>query len=285
MSQSKFVSLIVGAFLLLFLGSEVFFIVDEREKVLVLQFGEAVHVHNEPGLHLKVPFIQTLVRYDRRLLDYSLPVIEVTAGDQKRVVVDIYTRYRIKDALLFFKKVVNNKSAQTRMSTIVDASMRRVIGRVPLSEMLSASRQKIMEQILNEVRQTATQFGVEVVDVRIIRFDLPRENSQAIFKRMESERRQEAKQFRAEGDQKAQEIRAAADRETTIILAEARKTAEIKQGEGDAEAARIYAEAYNKNRDFYEFYRALEVYRNTLKSDDTTYIFSPDHEFFRYLRE
>jgi membrane protease subunit HflC len=283
MIQSKLLSLIVGVFGLIFLSGEICFIVGEREKALVLQLGEAVEVYDQPGLKFKIPFIQDVIRYDGRLLDYSLPVIEVTAGDQKRVVVDMYTRYRIHDALLFYKKVVNNKAAQTRMSTLVDASMRRVIGRIPLSDMLSANRQKIMELILNEVRQTATQFGVEVVDVRIIRFDLPRENSQAIFSRMASERRQEAKQFRAEGDQKAQEIRAAADRETTILLAEARKTAEIKRGEGDGEAAKIYADAYNKDKDFYAFYRSLEVYRETLKSGDTTYVLSPDSELFKYF--
>lgn len=283
MTQNKLFG--IGAVILavLFFCSEIFFVVDEREKALVLQFGESKHVHHTPGLKLKIPFIQTVTKYNSRLMDYSLPVIEVTAGDQKRVVVDMYTRYRINDVLLFFKKVVNNKSAQTRINAIVDASMRRVIGRVPLSEMLSANRQKIMEQILSEVQQTATQFGIEIVDVRIIRFDLPRENSQAIFSRMESERRQEAKQFRAIGDQKAQEIRANTDRQTIIIIAEAKKNAEITRGLGDAEATRIYAEAYNQDPVFYSFSETLQAYENSFKVGDTTFLLSPDHDFLKFF--
>ncbi len=283
MNQGKFLGLVTGLFVIIFLSSELLFVVDEREKALVLQFGEAVQVHDTPGLKFKLPLIQALTRYDKRLLDYSLPVIEVTAGDQKRVVVDMYVRYHIQDTLLFYKKVVNDKGAQKRLSTIVDASMRRVIGRIPLSDMLSENRDKIMGQILTEVKESAKQFGVEVTDVRIIRFDLPRENSQAIFSRMASERRQEAKQFRAEGDQKAQEIRAGADRETTIIRADANKTSEIKRGEGDSEAAHIYADAYNKDKEFYAYYRSLEVYREALKAGDTTYILSPENEFFKYF--
>jgi membrane protease subunit HflC len=281
--MTRFFSVIVVSFFaFLFLISEALFTVDEREKVLVLQFGEATSHHDKPGLNVKIPFIQTLVRYDARLLGYNLPALEVTAGDQKRVVVDLFIRYRIKNTLLFYRKVFNDKGAQNRLSTIVDASMRRVIGRVPLDDMLSSKRSHIMGEILKEVVLSANDFGVEVEDVRIINFDLPKENLEAIFQRMETERRQEARQFRAEGEQRAQEIRSDADRQKTIIIARAQRDAEIKRGEGDALASKIYADAFSQDPEFYEFYRTLEVYRQALK-EQTSFILNKEDAFFKYL--
>lgn len=279
----KFIPLLGLVIGLIFLGTEVFFTVDEREKVLVLQFGEASTYHDKPGLKMKMPFIQALTRYDSRLLGYTLPALEVTAGDQKRVVADLFIRYHIKDTLLFYKKVINDKGAENRLSTIVDASMRRVIGRVPLADMLSEKRSTIMASILNDVINSAKDFGVEVKDVRIIKFDLPPENSAAIFQRMETERRQEAKQFRSEGEQRAQELRADADRQKTLIVALAQRDAEIKKAEGDKEAGSIYASAYGQDPSFFAFWRSLGAYRKALK-DKTSFIMGRDDEFFKYFQ-
>lgn len=280
----RFLLPIAGLFAgLMFLASEVFFTVHQSAQAIVLQFGELVAVHETPGLKMKIPFIQTVIFYDARLLNYNLPVIEVTDGKQKRLVVDMYTRYRIKDPLMFFKKVQTRPNAENRLSTIVDASMRRVIGGVTLAELLSNDRSKIMGEIQQEVVASAKSFGVEVVDVRIIRTDLPRENSEAIFRRMETERRQEAKKHRAEGDQKAQEIRADADRQKIEILAEANKKSEIIRGEGDATAYKIYADAYQQDIEFYDLYRSLEAYRKSLRPEDTTMVITKDGAFFKHL--
>jgi membrane protease subunit HflC len=278
----KFPLLVLAFLIIVFLVREVFFAVDEREKVLVLQFGEASMHHETPGLKVKIPFIQTLVRHDSRLLGYTLPALEVTAGDQKRVVVDLFIRYKIHDTLLFYRKVFNDTGAQNRLNAIVDASMRRVIGRVPLVDMLSPKRAQIMGEILKEVIVSAKDFGVQVEDVRIVNFDLPRENLDAIFKRMETERRQEAKQFRAEGDQKAREVRSNADREKTVIIAQAYRDAEIKKGEGDAEAGQIYASAYSQDLEFYEFYRSLNVYEKSF-SEQTSFILSRNDPLLKFF--
>ncbi|MBA4750243.1 MAG: protease modulator HflC [Alphaproteobacteria bacterium] len=280
----RFLLPIAGLFAgLVFLASEVFFTVHQSAQAIVLQFGELVAVHETPGLKMKIPFIQTVIFYDARLLNYNLPVIEVTDGDQKRLVVDMYTRYRIKDPLMFFKKVQTRPNAENRLSTIVDASMRRVIGRVTLSKLLSENRTRIMGEIQQEVVASAQTFGVEVTDVRIIRADLPRENSEAIFRRMETQRRQEAKQYRAEGDEQAQMTRADADRQKIEILAEANKKSEIIRGEGDATAYKIYADAYQQDLEFYDLYRSLEAYRKSLRPEDTTMVITKDGAFFKHL--
>jgi membrane protease subunit HflC len=195
----------------------------------------------------------------------------------------MYTRYRIKDPLMFFKKVQTRPNAENRLSTIVDASMRRVIGRVTLSKLLSENRTRIMGEIQQEVVASAQTFGVEVTDVRIIRADLPRENSEAIFRRMETQRRQEAKQYRAEGDEQAQMTRADADRQKIEILAEANKKSEIIRGEGDATAYKIYADAYQQDIEFYDLYRSLEAYRKSLRPEDTTMVITKDGAFFKHL--
>lgn len=283
MKQGRLGVFIVGAVVAFFLVSELLFTVKENETAIVLQFGEIREVHDTPGLKLKMPFTQSVVVFKAWLLDYNLPPIEVTAGDQKRMIVDMYTRYRIVDPLLFYQKVQNVYNAQNRLSTIVDASMRRVIGRVPLSDMLSENRTQIMDRIQKDVVHSARTFGVKVQDVRIIRADLPRENSEAIFNRMETERRQEAKQFRAEGEEFANKIRAEADRNRTEILAEAQKKADIMRGEGDAKATKIYAAAFSKDEKFYELYRTLEAYKKALKPSDTTLVLNPKKGFFKFF--
>lgn len=283
MKQASLGYVIAGAIVLFFLGSELFFTVKENETAIVLQFGEIKEVHDKPGLKLKMPFTQSFVTFKDWLLDYNLPPIEVTAGDQKRMIVDMYTRYRITDPLLFYQTVKNVATAQSRLSAIVDASMRRVIGRVPLSSMLSGNRTQIMDQIQTDVIKSAKNFGVKVQDVRIIRADLPRENSEAIFNRMETERRQEAKQFRAEGEELGNKIRAEADRNRTEILAEAQKQSDILRGQGDANATKIYAEAFSQDEGFYELYRTLEAYKSSFKPQDTTLVLNPKGGFFKFF--
>ncbi len=278
-------SLIAGIILSFIIISSSLFTLHQTKKALVLQFGELVKIHDSPGLKVKIPVIQDVIFFDKRLLDYNLPVIEVNAGDQKRMVVDLYVRYIINDVLVFYKTVGTLEGVQNRLGKIVPDIMQEVIGRVPLSEMLSPNRAKIMGEIFRKVRDSSKNFGIDVRDVRIIRADLPKENSEAIFNRMESERRQEAKQFRAEGDEQAQGIRAKADRERALILAQARKKSEILQGEGEAEATRIYANAFSQDPDFFEFYRSMDAYQKTMKPEDTTLVLAPSSEFFKYFHK
>ncbi|MBX9697201.1 MAG: protease modulator HflC [Alphaproteobacteria bacterium] len=282
MNQKSLITAIVSGFAGLVLLLNSLYIVEQTQIGLIFQFGELVRVVDAPGLKFRVPFIQNIVLYDNRLLDYNLPVIEVTAEDQKRIVVDLYARYKVKDPFLFYKTVGNIMGAQNRLATIVPASMRRVIGRVPLSNMLSPERAKIMHEIREEAIKSAESFGIEVRDVRIIRADLPKENSEAIFNRMESERKQEAKQFRAEGHEKALEIRSSADKQKTIMLAEAEKKAQILQGEADALTAEIFAK-YSDNKDFFAFFRSMIAYQEALQPSDTTIILSPTSEFFEFF--
>jgi membrane protease subunit HflC len=267
------------------LVSSSFFIVTQMESALVLQFGELKEAYTQPGLKAKIPFIQEVIYYDNRLLHYNFPALEVNAADQKRLVVDLYARYRIVDVLKFYRTIGQDiHLVDKRLSGMVLDTMQQIIGRIPLSYMLSEKRAGIMKQIHERTRETAKEFGIDVVDVRIIRVDLPRENSEAIFNRMESERIQEAKLFRAEGDELNQGIRAEADRERTIILAEAQKKSDILRGEGEGEATRIYADAYNKDRNFYRFYRSLIAYEYVFKPGDTSLILSPNNsEFLKYF--
>lgn len=288
MKQTTLTGIVAFGVALLVLISSSFFIVNQTENALVLQFGKMVHVIETPGLKLKKPFIQDVKFFDRQLLTYNLPVIEVNAGDQKRMVVDLYVRYRITDVLTFFKNVGTKEGLQNRLGKIMPDIMQEVIGRVPLSEMLSENRAKIMSEIQKKARASAKAFGIDIDpdrggDVRIIRADLPSENSEAIFNRMESERRQEAKQFRAEGNEQAQGIRAKAERERTVLIAEARKESEILRGKGDSEATRIYAEAFGKDKDFFEFYRSMMAYKEALGDQTTTLVLSPNSSFFRFM--
>lgn len=277
--------LIIVGFVVLVLISGALFIVQQTESALVLQFGRVVAEHKKPGLKMKVPFIQDVLFFDNRLLHFSLPALEINAADQKRLVVDLFVRYRIVDILQFYKTIGQDvKSVENRLTGVVLDNMQEVIARFPLADMLSMKRSGIMEGIHKKVHAVASQFGIQVKDVRIVRADLPKENGEAIFNRMESERIQEAKQFRAEGEELGKGIRAQTDRDCTVILAEAHKEANISRGEGEAAATKTYAEAYNQSKEFYEIYRLLEAYRTVFTPSDTTLIISPkESDFLKYF--
>ena len=266
-----------------FLGLNSLFTMDERQQGLVLQFGEPKRVIQSSGVHFKLPLIQNVVRYDVRILEYDLPIEEVIAVDKKRMLIDSFTRFKITDPLEFYKTVGTESSVRNRLNSNVISSLRRVVGRVTLEELLSEERSNIMENIKVEVNNEASRFGIEVVDVRIRRADLPEANSQAIYERMISERVREAKEFRAKGSEIAQKIRAEADKERTVILAEATKKSEILRGEGESQSVNIYADAFQQDPEFYSFYRSMQAYGNVLGEDGTTMILSPDSEFLEFF--
>jgi len=259
------------------------FIVEQTEEALVLRLGEVRDVIPTPGLKMKWPFIENVIFYDNRLLDFEPPPEEVIVSDQKRLVVDTYTRYRITNPLLFYQTVNSEAAVRARLSAMVNGSLRRVLGNVTLSALLSHERSAIMGQIRDEVTAQGKSFGIDVIDVRIRRADLPEENSQAIFARMQSERQQQAAQYRAEGAEAAQTVRANADRERTVILAEAQRDAQRVRGSGDAESIRIYAEAFGQDKEFFAFYRSMQAYRDALNGHSTSFVLSPDTGFFRYF--
>ncbi len=259
------------------------FIVDQTEQALVLQFGQPLRVLRDPGLQVKKPFIQNVIFYDKRLLDFEPPPEEVIASDQKRLIVDTYARYRITNPLLFYQTVASEVTARARLGALVSGSLRQVIGNVTLSALLSPERAKIMRQIRDAVAGQAKPFGIEVVDVRIRRADLPPQNSEAIFARMRSERQQQAALYRGEGAQAAKTVRANADRERTVILADAQRDAQKVRGDGDAKAIEIYANAYDQDKDFFVFYRSLQAYRDALTGNNTSFVLNPNSSFFRFF--
>ena len=251
-----------------------------------MRFGAVAdpeHPIKGPGLHIKKPFIEDVVRYDARLLDVDPPAEQVILADQKRIVVDTYTRFRIRDPLLFYQAVRTEEAARARLREIVNSAARKVLGNAMLPSVLSAERESIMREIQVQVSETAKQLGVDVIDVRIRRADLPPETSQAIYKRMESERQREAAEARAQGFERSQQIKAGADRERTIILAEAQRQAQILRGEGDAEANKAYAAAFSQDPQFFAFYRSLQAYKQSLEGSNTTWLLSPDNDFFKFL--
>lgn len=272
---------VIGGIVILLSSS--LFIVTQVEQALVLQFGEPIRTIQSPGLHVKIPFIQNVVFYDKRLLDIDLSPEEVIAADQKRLVVDTFLRYRIINPLLFYQTLGSEAVAQARLQTLAGASLRRVLGSYPLASLLSPERTKIMSQIQEEVYKMALPFGVDVVDVRIRHADLPKANSEAIYLRMESERKREAKEFRAKGEELAKKIRSYADRDRTIILAEADKKSQTLRGEGEGESIRILADAFSQDQSFFEFYRSLEAYKKAFSAESTTFVVSPTGEFFKYF--
>jgi membrane protease subunit HflC len=271
-----------AAFVLVLLMSALF-TVQQTQQALILQFGDPKRVVTEPGLHFKLPFIQNAVYVDRRVLDFDGEAQEVILGDQKRLVVDAFARYRIVDPLRFYQSVGSEEILRGRIDTILDASMRKVLGEVPLFTVLSADRSELMNKIRDQANTEAKQFGIEIVDVRIKRADLPAENSQAIYRRMQTEREREAKELRAQGAELGQRIRARADRERRVIIAEAQKEGEIIRGQGDGDAVRIFADAFGKDVDFFTFYRSMQAYRAALSDDNTSFVLSPDSDFFRFF--
>jgi membrane protease subunit HflC len=267
----------VAVGVLALLVTSALFTVHQTQQALVLQFGNPKRIITEPGLHMKIPFVQNAIYIDRRVLDYDAISEEIILGDQKRLVVDAFARYRIVDPLRFYQSVGSEEVFRGRINTILDASLRKALGEVPLFTVLSEDRSNLMARIRDQANVEAKQFGVDVIDVRIKRADLPPENSQAIYRRMQTEREREAKELRAQG------IRARADRERVVLLAEARKEAQIARGEGDGEAIEIFADAFGKDVDFFSFYRSMQAYRDALGDDNTSFVLSPDSEFFRYF--
>lgn len=273
---------VVAAAVLFILYNSVF-TVHQAAQALVLQFGKPVEVITEPGLHFKIPLIQDVAMFDRRVLEFDLPKEEIIASDQKRLVVDAFTRYRIVDPLKFFQTVNNEAVVRTRLAAIINASIRQALGNVRLNDIISGERVALMNQIRDIVNGEADDFGIDVIDVRIKRADLPEANSEAVFRRMQTEREREAKELRAEGAEEAQKVRAIADRKRVVLIADAKKTAQITRGQGDGEAVRIFADAFGRDIEFFSFYRSMEAYREALGSEDTTMVLSPDSEFFRYF--
>jgi modulator of FtsH protease HflC len=285
MNQRMFVAIGVVFAILAVAAIGSLFTVYQSQQALVLQFGNPVRVVQEPGLHVKLPFIQQVETFEKRVLDFDAPSVELVLGDQKRLVVDAFARYRISDPLRFRQSTGNELVFRTRLEPIIFSSLRSVLGEVSLFAVLSEDRLQLMSRIQREANEALERFGVEVVDVRIKRADLPAENSQAIFRRMQTEREREARELRAQGAEIGTRIRSRADRERRVILAEAERQAEILRGEGDAEAVRIFAEAYGKDSDFFGFYRSMQAYREALDGESTSLVLAPDSEFFRYFAE
>ena len=274
--------ILIGVALLLVIASQSLYIVQQPEQVIVLQFGDPVRLEQEPGLKVKIPFIQNVVYYDKRLLNLEPPAQEVVLKDKKRLDVDTFSRYRITEPLTFYKTVRNEYQAQNRLQEIVNSSARNVLATFTLKELLSDKRTEIMKNISAAVKKDAAQIGVEVADVRIRRADLPIQLSQAINERMKTERIREAKGYRADGEKRAQEIRATADKQATITVANAEKEAQKLKGEGDKTATEIWNKATSIDPDFYAFYRSLEAYRNSFDGE-TSLVLAPEGEFFNYF--
>ena len=268
---------------LLVVGYSSVFTVSQTDQVLLVRLGEPVRVVTEPGLHFKAPFVDTVIPIDKRILDLEQASQEVIASDQKRLVVDAFARYRIKDALRFYQSVGTVQAANIQLTTLLNASLRRVLGEVTFIQVVRDEREMLMARIRDQLDKEAAGYGISVVDVRIRRADLPEQNSQAIYQRMQTERQREAAEFRAQGGQKAQEIRAKADREATVIIAEANSAAEQIRGQGDGERNRLFAAAYNQAPAFFAFYRSMTAYQNGLKGSDTRFLLKPDSDFFRFF--
>jgi membrane protease subunit HflC len=259
------------------------FAVQQTEQALLVRLGKPVRVITEPGLNFKAPFIDTVISIDKRILDLENPSQEVIAFDSRRLVVDAFARYRIKDALRFYQSVGSIQAANLQLTTLLNAALRRVLGEATLIQIVRDEREPLMGKIRGQLDHEADGYGIQVVDVRIRRADLPEANSQAVYQRMQTERQRQAAEFRAQGGQKAQEIRSHADREATVIVAEANSKGEQTRGEGDAERNRLFAEAYGKDPDFFAFYRSMSAYEHGLKSSDTRFLLKPDSDFFRYF--
>ena len=273
------------------------FIVRQTEQAIVLQFGKPIKVINEykkdpkggiandAGLYWKIPVVQTVDFFDKRILDLDRPPLEAIASDKKRLVVDAFVRFRINDPLLFYQKLRDEPRARRRLGSILEASLRGTLATATFQDIVRDKREELMHTIRNQVNKEANDFGIEVVDVRIKRADLPEQNSEAIYKRMQTERQREATEIRSEGNAAANRIRATADKDATVIKAEAARKSEEIRGEGDAERNKIFAEAFSRDSDFFAFYRSMQAYEEGLKAGDTRLLITPDSEFFRYFSD
>tara|TARA_B100000963_G_scaffold359765_1_gene388106 strand:+ start:654 stop:1529 length:876 start_codon:yes stop_codon:yes gene_type:complete len=280
----KGVKLIVPAIVLV--GVTIFqslFIVQEISQAIVLQFGDPKKIVTKAGLNFKLPFIQNVVYLDKRILNLDNDPEEVIAADQKRLIVDAFARFKIVDPLKFYISVGNERVARSRLSTIINSRIRGVLGTQELATLLSTDRARQMQIIQSQVNEEAKNFGITIVDVRIKRADLPPANSEAIYKRMQTEREREAKEFRAQGAEIAQKIRSTADKDVTVILAQANKKSEIMKGEGDGARNKIFANAFGRDPQFFAFYRAMQAYEKALIGGETSLVLSPDSEFFKFF--
>ena len=262
------------------------FIVNPTQQALVLTFGQIDKVIQEPGLNFKWPNpVQNVVFLEKRILDLDVPPIEPTLADNKRVVVDAFARYRISNPVLFYQRVQNVRNANARLNEILDSTLRSELGRTTLIALVRDDRAGVVENVRRDVSSSAAELGIEVVDVKIRRADLPDANSQAIYARMQTERQQEAEQIRAEGEEQSRRIRSRADRDRTVIVAEANRDSEIIRGDGDAERNRIFAEAFGRDPEFFSFYRSMQAYEAGLQQGDTSLVLSPDSAFFRFFND
>ena len=265
------------------LGYSSIFTVYQTHQALVVRLGQPVRVVTDPGLHFKMPLIDSVIPIDKRILDLEAPVEEVIASDQKRLKVDAFARYRIKEPLKFYQTVGTIAAANSQLSTLMNSALRRVLGEATFAQVVRDERPQLILRIREQLDREAAAFGINIIDVRIRRADLPEQNSQAVYQRMQTERQRIAGEARAKGAQRAQEIRAAADREVTELVAQATSEGEQIRGEGDAERNRIFADAFGKDPDFFNFYRSMQAYETGMKHNDTRMLLRPDSEFFRYF--
>jgi membrane protease subunit HflC len=275
--------IIVTLVLLGFFIGNPFYVVEQRQQALLFQFGEVVEVVKDPGLHIRIPVIQDVFYLDNQILSCEVDKKEVIAKGKKKFIVNAFAKYRITDPLKFYQSVGDVTRVRIRLAPIFESSLREVLGRFPLAALLTDERTEIMLKIRELLSDQAKSFGIDVIDVRIVRADLPPENRSAIFRRMQTDREKEAKEYRAEGAEEAQRIRSLADKNRQIILADASKQSEEIRGEGDATSSKIFADSYSRDGEFYAFYRSLEAYRNSLNKDNTRVILSPNSEFLKYF--
>ncbi|MDD5635058.1 MAG: protease modulator HflC [Atribacterota bacterium] len=261
-----------------------FFIVDETKQAIILQFGKPIKAIQQAGLYMKIPFIQNVVLFEGRLLIYDAQPTEIITRDKKTLILDNYARWKIEDPLLFLQTVRDINGAQARLDDIIYSELRVDLGKFDMSEIVSQKRTEIMKTVTERSNEKSIEYGINIIDVRIKRADLPPENEQNIFARMEAERERIAKQYRAEGEEESAKIIAETEREKTVILAEAYKEAQQLRGEGEAEAIRVYAESFNQDPEFYKFYRSLEAYLNSF-NENTTILLSPDNEYIKYIND
>ena len=273
----------VIAFIAIFIFLNSLYIVDQQKQALVFQFGEVVKVNKEPGLHFKIPVIQKVEFFDNRILNAYVDEKEVIAKDRKRLLVNAYAKYKITDPLKFYQTLRDDHLVKSRLNPIFESSLREALGKVPLVALLTDERVGIMRQIKELVNVQVSNFGIDIVDVRILRADLPKENSAAIYRRMQTDREKEAKESRAEGAEEAQRVKSHAEKDRKVIIAEAQKQGDIIRGEGEAISAKIYADSYGKDNEFFAFYRSLQSYRLIFDKENTKLILSPNSELLKYF--
>lgn len=281
--KKRFVILIGIVFFITILAYNSLFFVEQRIQTLILQFGEPIRVIQEPGLNFKIPLAQNIVKFDKRILLFDNNSEEIIAADKKRLIVDAFVRYKIIDPLKFYQTVRFEAALNNRLGSVVNNSLRAVLGRVPLEAVISDRRELLMKEVSELVSVRATQFGISIEEVRIKKADLPSENSEAIYRRMQTERQQEAAQIRAVGKEKARFITAESEKQKTVLLAEAQRDSDILRGQGEAEKNRIMGKAFSKDPNFFAFYRAMQAYSKALSEGDTTMVLSPKSDFFEFF--